>query len=103
MGAAAPEPSESHECPDHAFVQPSPTRLAHLDRGDLMFIGPLLRIATTAHVLALTMPERRRKSGGPSKDDGLTTLEIVIWGLGLFLAAGAAVGIITGVIQDRTS
>jgi len=69
-----------------------------------MSASPLLRVATTVHILVSnTLEQHRRSSNEPTPDDGLTTLEIVIWGLGLFLAAGAAVGIITGVIQDRTS
>jgi hypothetical protein len=68
-----------------------------------MSSNPFLRIAITAQVHASTALQRHRQKSARTPDDGLTTLEIVIWGLGLFLAAGAAVGIITGVIQDRTS
>lgn len=41
-----------------------------------------------------------RRPGTP--DAGLTTLEIVIWGLGLFLAATAAIAVITQAIDSRT-
>lgn len=65
--------------------------------------SPFLLAATAAQLFATTTATRVRQAVDRRADDGLTTLEIVIWGLGLFLAAGAAVGIITGVIQDRTS
>lgn len=43
--------------------------------------------------------DRTRGSG----DEGMTTLELVVLGLGLFLLAGAVVAVITGAVNSRTS
>ena len=36
-------------------------------------------------------------------DDGISTLELIVLGLGVFLLAGAAVAVITNAVNNRTS
>ena len=61
----------------------------------------MLHITTfiAAHVLGLRDSITQRLDS--RSDAGVTTLELVILGLGLFLIAGIAVGVFTGAIQSR--
>jgi len=64
----------------------------------------VLRPLVTAQALALTTARQVRTMRRSARaEDGLTTLEIVIWALGLFLAATAAIGVITAAINSRVS
>ena len=70
-----------------------------------MSSSPTLRAATSAQTLWVTARHlcERRIADARRHDEGLTTLEIVVWGVGLFVAAGAAVAIVTGVISEKTA
>lgn len=70
-----------------------------------MSTEPVLRAVTAAQVLVLSTTERVRQKAADARrsQDGLTTLEIVIWAVALFAAAGAAAAIITGFITKKTA
>lgn len=63
-----------------------------------------LRVSVGAQVLSRSLTSRARHAEeSVHAEAGLTTLEIVIWGLGLFLAATAAIGVITAAINSRVN
>ena len=60
------------------------------------------------HIAVLTLTDRartgltaRRRQWQSEPDAGLSTLEITVIGLGLFLIAGIAVVVLTGATQSR--
>jgi hypothetical protein len=46
---------------------------------------------------------KRRLKGAASDDSGISTLEVIVIALGLFLLAGAAVAVIASAVSSRTS
>ena len=63
-----------------------------------------LRTAVAVQSLAFTTTQRtRRAHESVRSEEGLTTLEIVLWAVGLFAAASTAIGIITLAINSRVS
>jgi hypothetical protein len=63
-----------------------------------------LKLATALLVLAATVRTRVQKQVAErGSDAGISTLEIVVIGLGLFLVAGLAVAAFTGAINTRLS
>ena len=57
----------------------------------------MTHLFVTLQILAGTLAHRRR----PGRDVGLSTLEVVVIGLGLFLLAGALVAVITVAVNSR--
>jgi hypothetical protein len=62
-----------------------------------------MHIEIYARAVALLMGVQERSRAAMSQERGFTTLEWVIIALGLFLVAGAAVGIIVGAINNRVA
>ena len=46
---------------------------------------------------------KRRLKDATSDDSGISTLEVIVIALGLFLLAGAAVAVIANAVNSRTS
>lgn len=62
-----------------------------------------MMIELYARAVALLCGVQDRGREATAQDRGFTTLEWVIIALGLFLVAGAAVGIIVGAINNRVA
>lgn len=67
----------------------------------------MTQLSLTLHVLRTVLGDLRHRAGsaasadGTSRDAGMTTLEVVVIALGLFLVAGVLVVAITTAINTR--